>query len=305
MHPPLDDLATRQHGILSYEDLLDLGLSPRAISRRTQTGSLFRVHPRVYRVTGAPSTWQQRLWAAKKWAGDDGVFSHRSGLLLQRLAGATDHVVEMTVTKKMRSPDPYLLLHWSKHDAIATAERCHGLPVTSIARTIMDAAAVTRPWNVEVALDDALRHNLVTVEEMWEELERFRRGRKGSKLVRRLLEQRSDGRARSHSNLEIKLDHLLAGSDVPKYFRQFVVMTRLGIPADIDFAWPEVKLGVEADGYKWHSGRRQWQSDMARQNALAEVGWLILRFSWDDITRRPDYVIETILATYAARLAAK
>jgi very-short-patch-repair endonuclease len=302
MHTALDDLATAQHGILSHTDLLDLGLSRDVITRRAQKGDFIRVYQGVYRMAGAPTTWQQKLWAAKKWSGDEGIFSHRSGLLLQRLAGATDHVVEMTVSKKVRSPDPYVLLHWSRCDPIQNSEHRQGLPVTSVARTILDASAVSRPWNVEAALDDALRHNLVTVDQMWTELERFGKGRKGTAMIRKLLDQRSDGRARSHSMLEIKLDHLLAHSDVPEYFRQFVVMTRVGIPADVDFAWPEVKLGVEADGYKWHSGRMQWQSDMARQNALAEVGWLILRFSWDDVTRRPRYVIETILAAYESRL---
>jgi very-short-patch-repair endonuclease len=129
------------------------------------------------------------------------------------------------------------------------------------------------------------------------------RGRKGSALLRALLEERSDGRARSHSRLEIKLDGILRHSAVPRYFRQFEVMTRSGTPADIDFAWPEAKLAVEVDGYRWHSGRQQWQNDMQRQNALAEIGWLVLRFSWYDVTNRPDYVIRTIMEAYGQRVA--
>jgi very-short-patch-repair endonuclease len=80
-------------------------------------------------------------------------------------------------------------------------------------------------------------------------------------------------------------------------------MTRSGVPADVDFAWPEAKLAVEVDGYRWHSGRQQWQNDMQRQNALAEVGWLVLRFSWYDVTNRPDYVIRTIMEAYRNRVA--
>jgi very-short-patch-repair endonuclease len=179
-----------------------------------------------------------------------------------------------------------------------------GLPVTSAGRTILDSAAVAYKWQVEAALDDALRRKLISVDDMWRILARSGgRGRMGSALLRALLEERSDGRARSHSLLEIKLDRVLRNAAVPRYFRQFEVMTRSGLPADVDFAWPEAKLAVEVDGYRWHSGRRQWQSDLERQNALAEVGWLVLRFTWYDVVSRPEYVIRTIMEAYRQRVA--
>jgi very-short-patch-repair endonuclease len=300
----LDRLGKSQHGILSFDDLLAHGLTPEAINRRVKSNSLVRLYRGIYRSSGAPETWQQTLWAARKWAGAECVFSHRSGLLLLGLAGATDRVVEMTITRRIRSPDRRLLLHYTRRDPFADAVEIEGLPVTSAGRTILDSAAVARRWQVEAALDDGLRRGLLSVDDMWRLLGRTGgRGRKGSALMRSLLEDRSDGRARSHSKLEIKLDRLLRNSPVPRYFRQFEVMTRSGVPADVDFAWPEAKLAVEVDGYRWHSGRQQWQSDMERQNALAEVGWLVLRFSWYDIVSRPDYVISTILKTYRSRVA--
>jgi very-short-patch-repair endonuclease len=244
------------------------------------------------------------LWAAKKWAGDDCVFSHRSGLLLLGLAGATDRVVELTVTRKIQSPDRRIHLHYTCRDPFVDAIEVEGLPVTSAGRTVLDCAAVAYKWQVEAALDDGLRSKLFTVEDMWRILARSGgRGRKGSALLRALLEQRSDGRARSHSKLEIKLDGVLRNAAVPRYFRQFEVMTRSGVPADVDFAWPEAKLAVEVDGYRWHSGRQQWQNDLERQNALAEVGWLVLRFTWYDVMSRPEYVVRTILEAYRQRVA--
>jgi very-short-patch-repair endonuclease len=300
----LDRLGRTQHGILSFDDLLMHGVIHEGISRRARTNSLIRVYPGIYRMPGAPATWQQALWAAKKWAGDDCVFSHRSGLLLLGLAGATDRVVEMTVTRRIRSPSRRLLLHYTRRDPFVGAIEINGLPVTSAGRAVLDSAAVARKWQVEAALDDALRRKLFTVDDMWRILARSGgRGRKGSALLRALLEERSDGRARSHSLLEIKLDGVLRNSAVPAYFRQFEVMTKSGVPADVDFAWPEAKLAVEVDGYRWHAGRRQWQSDLDRQNALAEVGWLVLRFTWYDVVSRPEYVVRTILEAYRQRVA--
>ena len=300
----LDLIGRRQHGILSLDDLLSHGLTREAVSRRVQKTSLIHVLPSVYRMSGSPYTWQQALWAARKWAGEDCVFSHRSGLLLLGMAGATDRVVEMTVTRKIQSPDPRILLHYTCRDPFADAIKVDGLPVTSAGRTVLDSAAVAYKWQVEAALDDGLRRKLFTVDDMWRILGKSGgRGRKGSALLRALLEYRSDGRARSHSWLEIKLDGVLRNSVVPRYFRQFEVMTRSGVPADVDFAWPEAKLAVEVDGYRWHSGRQQWQSDLERQNALAEVGWLVLRFTWYDVVSRPEYVIRTIMEAYRQRVA--
>jgi len=107
--------------------------------------------------------------------------------------------------------------------------------------------------------------------------------------------------ARSHSDLEILFDKLLSASSLPPYERQLEVVARSGVPAHIDFAWPAARLGVECEGFDVHMRRLQWQSDMARQNALTEVGWLLLRFSWYDVTRRPEYVLDTIAATLEMR----
>jgi len=301
-----DRLGRDRHGIFSLEDLLAMGLTHDTIWRRVKSGRLIRVYEGVFRASGAPSTWEHGLWAAYAWAKADCVFSHRSGLLLHGIAGATDRVVEMTVTRKSKSPDPKLILHYTSRNPVNYSRLRQSLPVTSVPRTLLDVASVLRSWHLEMAMDDALRQGATSVSEMWSMLEQWGgRGCTGTKALRQLLEERSDGRARSQSTFEIVTDDLLRNSSLPPYFRQFEVMTKLGRPAYIDFAWPDAKLGVEADSYKWHSGRRQWQSDMERQNALAEIGWLLLRFSWWDITRRPVYVLDTIATTLAARLSVR
>lgn len=299
----IDREGRARHGIFSLDDLFAMGLTRASIGRRVRSGRLIRVYEGVFRTPGAPPTWEQGLWAAYAWAKADCVFSHRSGLLLHRIAGATDRVVEMTVTRKSTSPDPNLILHYTSRNPVNYSRVKESLPVTSVPRTLLDVASVLRTWHLELALDDALRQEATSVPEMWSILDQWGgRGCTGTKALRRLLDERSDGGARSQSTFEVVTDELLRTSSLPPYFRQFEVMTKQGLPALIDFAWPEAKLGVEADSYKWHSGRQQWQSDMERQNALAEIGWLLLRFSWWDVTRRPNYVLDTIATTLRARL---
>jgi very-short-patch-repair endonuclease len=56
-----------------------------------------------------------------------------------------------------------------------------------------------------------------------------------------------------------------------------------GLIARVDFAYPEVRLAIEVDGYAHHSSRKQWESDLARQNRLIAAGWRVLRFSSRDV----------------------
>jgi very-short-patch-repair endonuclease len=46
--------------------------------------------------------------------------------------------------------------------------------------------------------------------------------------------------------------------------------------ARVDLAWPAQRVIVEVDGYRYHSGRHEWERDLARRNALAAAGWKVL-----------------------------
>ena len=64
----------------------------------------------------------------------------------------------------------------------------------------------------------------------------------------------------------------------------------------VDFAWPDQRLIVETDGFAFHSDRASYRKDRRRGNALQLAGWVVLRFSWEDVVHDPDYVIESISA---------
>ena len=57
----------------------------------------------------------------------------------------------------------------------------------------------------------------------------------------------------------------------------------------------EVRLwAVEVDGWAWHHQAERFQRHRTRQNALVNDGWLVLRFTWHDLTARPDQVLADI-----------
>ena len=65
--------------------------------------------------------------------------------------------------------------------------------------------------------------------------------------------------------------------------------------AILDFAFPHLKIGIEADGEMFHSNPKQLTHDKERDMKLAQVGWTILRFQDDEIDNKIERVMSTIV----------
>ncbi|MGH2684207.1 MAG: endonuclease domain-containing protein [Actinomycetota bacterium] len=68
----------------------------------------------------------------------------------------------------------------------------------------------------------------------------------------------------------------------------------------LDFAYPPSRIGIEADGYRWHGGRERWVRDVRRENRLKLLGWTLLRFTWEDVRDRPELLASQVRAALAA-----
>ena len=73
---------------------------------------------------------------------------------------------------------------------------------------------------------------------------------------------------------------------------------------EVDFAYPELRIVIEVDGWQHHGRRDAFERDRARDAALVAAGWVVLRFTWLQVTRRPAWVAAQIAATLAVRSAA-
>jgi hypothetical protein len=72
-----------------------------------------------------------------------------------------------------------------------------------------------------------------------------------------------------------------------------------GAIADLDFAYPQDRVGIEVDGHLGHATRRQRRNDYRRSNQVVIDDRRMLRFEYTDVTQRGDYVVETIRAALA------
>jgi very-short-patch-repair endonuclease len=82
----------------------------------------------------------------------------------------------------------------------------------------------------------------------------------------------------------------------------YQIHTRAGELFEVDFAWPELLLCVELDGWKDHGTRAAFAKDRARDRALFAEGWVVLRFTWEEIANSPDRVCLELQQAINSRL---
>jgi very-short-patch-repair endonuclease len=163
-----------------------------------------------------------------------------------------------------------------------------GLPVTSVTRTLLDLGQVVDDDVVERALEWVLRKGHASVVELQAAVDRAS-GQRGTRALRRLLALRPADLPPTESDAETLFVQLARAAGLPEPHRQFAVPTVEGL-FRLDFAWPARRLAVEVDGAATHASAAALGRDLRRQNrvvlSLGPVGWVLLRFTWDDITRQ-------------------
>jgi very-short-patch-repair endonuclease len=169
------------------------------------------------------------------------------------------------------------------------------IPVTTPARTLLDIAGTTAADAVEDALDDALRRKLVSLSRLrWRLRETGRSGRPGVAVLGRLIAARTDTSSVPQSVFETRLLRLLKQGALPDPIIQHEIRDRGRLIAIVDFAFPESRIAIEAEGYRWHAGRLRWEHDLARRNSLTGLGWRVLHVTWSDVADRPDETMRAI-----------
>lgn len=277
--------AAGQHAVVIRSQAVDLGMTSRQVQARLDGGLLVPLHRGVYRVAGSVASPEQALQAACLGAGRGAVASHRAAACLWSLRGFDSAAPEVTVAAGQPRLTGVVLHRTGALDPVDVS-RTRGVPVTTPARTLFDLGAVVEPDVVESAMEDALLRRLVTFELLSCTVQRLgRHGRRGSSVLRRLLAERDPAASPTESVLEDDLLRLLRRGGLPEPERQY----RVG-RVYLDFAYPAVKLGLEADSRIWHGGRADVQRNSDKANVLVGLGWRVLHFTAADIRSRPDYV---------------
>ena len=266
-------LVARQHGVFTTIQARSLGLSESTLRRRCAAGLLIRFQPGVLRHVAHPETWHTRLMAACLSTG--GLASHRSGAILRRLDPVQGSVVEVSVETDTASSRRGVVLHHSSQMHLADATVIDGIPVTGMARTLLDLASVVPPRLLESAIDDALRRRLVTWPELYETLLRHAvRGRRGCRAMRRLLAERYGDDDVPLSNWSRDMARRLVDHGLPAPVLEHRIVDERGeLMAQVDLAYPAQRVVIELQSKRWHLNHRNFDADPARWNRLTVLGW--------------------------------
>ena len=88
---------------------------------------------------------------------------------------------------------------------------------------------------------------------------------------------------------------LLMSSGLDSPALEYRVLGRDGsLVAQVDLAYPSVRLAIELDSVRWHFNRVSFAEDPRRRNAMFLAGWNVLTFTWDDYVNHPAALCATV-----------
>jgi predicted transcriptional regulator of viral defense system len=289
------EVAQRQHGVVSYEQIRKAGLSRNQIQTRVARGEWSRMLRGVYRIGGAPPTWEAQLRAHLFAAGEHALASHRTAAVLHGLEGFHQAALEISIPSGTSYRHSDVRVHRVADLAAVSSVQRNGCPTTPPARTLLDIAAVATTAKLHLAVEDAIRRNLVSWEGLITCLASYaRQGRPGIGPLRTIVDAHRDEVVATDNGFELLVATLIERAGLPRPEVQHEVTVQ-GRRYRIDLAYPAVKLAVELDGSK-HREKPTFERDRARQNALVLAGWTILRYTWDHYVRQSGRIIREIRA---------
>lgn len=265
-------LAERQHGIVARRQLVALGLGHDTIDARVRIGHLRVVHRGVYAAGHAPLNLRARWLAAVLACGDQAVLSYRSAACLWGLMHPRRGPIDVTNRRGSRGPAGIQLHRSRLADDERTVEA--RIPITSVARTLLDLAEVQDEDGLRRAFEEADRLKLLRMPELERVCERAGR-RKGLPVLRHLIEAATEP-VTTQSPLEDRFaefcrEHL---ADLPAPLTNVSILDH-----EVDAYWPSHRLVIEMDSWEFHGHRAAFERDRARDAAMQAAGYRVIRLT--------------------------
>jgi hypothetical protein len=289
-------MATVQQGRVARRQLLAAGIGRGSIDWRVQIGRLIVEHPGVYAVAHVAPTRFGRVMSAILAAGEDAVASHRTAAWIHGIIpppsrridiavrGGGSHVIAGAVVHRLRSLRP------------TDVESVQGVPVTSLARTIVDLAGVARPAQLRRAIKQAEVDQRLDVGAIQDVLAHVARPR-GVTALRQVLSQVIPF---TRSGLEVAFLELVSAAGIPMPETNVDVWVAPGHAVEVDALWRAAGLAVEVDGGNVHSGELARHDDARKGELLAGVGLRLFRAGEWRIRYAPEDVVTNLRRALAA-----
>jgi hypothetical protein len=277
-------MASRQYGLLTRRQWLRSGLTQRQLEYAVRSGALWAVYRGVYAVAGSRACFEREVLAACLATG--GVASHRCAAHLWGFRKFERPVVEVLVATGHTPKLAGVTVRRTARLDPSEGTRVGALPITARGRTLLDLVAVT-PRLVEGALDGTLHRRQLSLRTLQRVLDRAGPRHPAHHVLAPLVAVRLAGRRPTESELEDDLLAVFRRYELPEPVPQHPYRGRR-----IDFAYPELLLGIEANSVAAHAAKEDVQRNAEKANDLLE--WWILYFTYDDVHNTPAEVARRI-----------
>jgi very-short-patch-repair endonuclease len=295
---PVDDrveqLARRQHWIVTRAQLAKLGLTGHAIDWRIARRVLKPLHRGVFLFGHTEPPHLALETAALLAVGPKAVLSHETAAYLHTLFPHPAKPVHVTVIGRSLASREGITIHRTATLARSDIIRHEGLAVTSLARAILDLAATRDRGELEPLVSEAMRKLRLPERALHDQLDR-NPGRPGTRSLRTVLDG-PGGPAFTRSKAERRLLQLVRAARLPPPQS----CAKVG-GHEVDLLWPEHKLVVEFDGYRFHGDRQAFETDRRRDARLVALGYVVLRITWRRLVDEAEAVIAELGAVLARR----
>jgi len=283
------ELAGRQFGLVALWQLSEL--DEELARKRAKVGKLHRVQRGVYAVGHPVLSRNGHLLAAVLAYGAGAVLSHRAAAVLHGLLDEVGSRIDVIAPNRRGRSPAGIAAHRDGTLAATDRTEVHGIPCTSVARTLLDLAA---------AKDRSLRHAIAQAEverkfdlEAIEELLSRSKGRRGVRRLRRAIAHHDPREQLTRRELEARFLALCRRShlQLPEVNGHLIVD---GVSLMPDFLWRDARLIVEADSRRVHGTVAAFEKDRRRDQRLTAAGWTVIRCTWRQVLDEPEALVGTV-----------
>jgi very-short-patch-repair endonuclease len=284
-------LAFKQHGVVTLEQLRQAGLGTGAIELRVRNGRLHRLHRGVFAVGHTRISQEGRWLAAVLALGPGAVLSHVSAAALWGIRHSSSAYVHVTVpTAGGRRRRRGIVVHRCLSLGPTDIGEEQGIAVTSVSRTLLDLAGMLAPSRLERATERSLALRLFDLRAVEAVLNANPR-RPGAASLAEIV-------ARIHAEPSLtrrELEALMLDlCDAHRIERPEVNVLVEGL--EVDFLWRAQRVIVETDGLEDHGTPTAFHRDRERDERLIVLGYRVVRFSYRRVVREPAAVAATLRA---------
>lgn len=290
----IKSISKAQNGVVTRQQLLNSNVSAKCVRAFIEKGILMRVGKGVYSILGSEETWLHKATIAVFVCGSNSLLSHESVLRLYGLMSlrnddffrkrrpiGTRHLIHI-LNPRLERKEQEVFYHRTKKFLDQDAHNVYkGIPHVSIARAIVDCAQQLTVHELSYVVDQAIFRNLTTLSKILEAIELLHSGPgREKKRIKLLIDNISPSKSTKNveSYFEKRVENIIRKVCKYKISRQYDVNVS-GNKYRLDFAIPEIKLAIEADGFNFHKDRLSFDNDKNRDYFLQKDGWLILHLT--------------------------